>query len=147
MCLRFERIPEEKDDVQSPLCDPRSDLLVAPERPAQEAGDREPKLILDESTRCPGGVQLVSLEGLAVEAHPVEHVELAVVMCDKRYVLAGVQTDLRRRTPGRRRSRRRAEQTLHGRSHRTRTVGTASWSGSVRRAGSFWSSVSWRQPS
>ena len=86
--LGLQRVPEEDDDVEAPLGDARADLLVATERPAQEPVDRQAEGVLDDAPGGAGGVELVLLEGAAVEAGPVEQVPLAVVVRDERDPLA-----------------------------------------------------------
>ena len=67
---------------------PGAHLLVAAERAAQEAVDRQAEGVGDQPAGRPGGVELVLGEGAAVEAGPVEQVELAVVVRDERDALA-----------------------------------------------------------
>jgi len=42
--LRLQRIPEEDEQVDLAFSDARADLLIAAERPAAEAGDRQAEL-------------------------------------------------------------------------------------------------------
>ena len=60
--LRLERVPEEDHEVDAPLGDRRADLLVAAERAAEEARDRQAELARDQPAGRAGGEQLVLLE-------------------------------------------------------------------------------------
>ena len=86
--LRFHRIPEEDDEIDSSLDNTGADLLVAAERPAQEAGDRQSQLLAEKSSGRTGRVQLVLRKRIPVVARPLQQLAFAIVMCDERHELA-----------------------------------------------------------
>jgi hypothetical protein len=86
--LRLERVPEEDHDVEPPLRHAGADLLVAAHRTAQEPVDVQAELGGDQAAGGAGAVELVPRERAAVEARPVQEVELAVVVRDQRDALA-----------------------------------------------------------
>src|SRR5262249_28795123 len=86
--VRLERVPEEDHEADPALGDARSHLLVAAQGSAQEAVHGEPQLRLEPRAGRPGGVELVARQRAAVEARPVQQVELAVVVSDERDALA-----------------------------------------------------------
>ena len=86
--VRLQRIPEEDHEVDPALSDRRADLLIAAQRPAQEAMHREAELGRELRAGRAGGVQLVLRERAAVVLRPLQHVGLAVVVRDQRELLA-----------------------------------------------------------
>src|SRR5688572_17009091 len=81
--MGLQRIPEEDDEIDSPLDDARANLLVAPQRPAQEAGHREAQVARDQGSCRPGGAEVMMRERAPVIARPVEQIELAIVMSNE----------------------------------------------------------------
>jgi hypothetical protein len=81
--LRFERVPEEHEDVDQILRDLRADLLVPTHRPAEETGNGQPELIFKEGSRRTGGVESVFSQGLPVVLGPAQQLYLLVVVCDQ----------------------------------------------------------------
>jgi hypothetical protein len=59
MGVRLKRVPEEDHKIDPSFRDGSSDLLIAAERPAQEAADRQPELACKKRPRRPGRVELV----------------------------------------------------------------------------------------
>jgi hypothetical protein len=78
--LRLQRIPEEDQQVDVSLGDPRADLLVAAERAALEAGDIEAKLVGEHPPGRVSGEQAMPGERPLVVACPRAQVFLFVVV-------------------------------------------------------------------
>jgi len=52
--LGLQRVPEEDQQVDVAVRDPGADLLVAAQRAAEEAGDRQAELVAEQSARGRG---------------------------------------------------------------------------------------------
>ncbi len=81
--LRLERVPEEDQDVDLALRDLGADLLVAAERAALQAGDRQPELVAEQRAGGAGGAEVVLGQQRAVEPGPLREVRLLVVVRDQ----------------------------------------------------------------
>lgn len=86
--VRFERVPEEDQDIHLALGDLRADLLVAAQRPAQKHLHGQPQFLLEQGARRAGGEDFVVAQPPDVEARPFEQVLLAVVVGDEGDALA-----------------------------------------------------------
>lgn len=80
MRLGLEGVPEEDQDVDAALGDPGADLLVAADRAAEEPGDRQAELELQQAAGGAGGVDRVVVQGFQVVLGPAEQVGLLVVV-------------------------------------------------------------------
>jgi hypothetical protein len=81
--LRFQRIPEEDQQVDVPLDDPCADLLVAAERAALEAGDAEVQVVTQHDSGRAGCEQAVPGQHAMVVTGPLAQVMFLVVVCDE----------------------------------------------------------------
>jgi hypothetical protein len=86
--LGFEGVPEEDDEVDATFGDRGSHLLVAAQRPAQEAIHGQLELSGDQRTGCAGRIQLMSGERSAIEAGPLDEIGFAIVVGDQCDALA-----------------------------------------------------------
>jgi hypothetical protein len=77
--VRLERVPEEDEQVDLPLCDTRTDLLVTAVRPATEADDVQRQLVSQDPSGGGGSEQLVLDKPVPVVAGPLAQVPLLVV--------------------------------------------------------------------
>jgi hypothetical protein len=86
--LRLQRIPEENHEVDAAVDDPRADLLIPTERPAQEASNRQAELRRKQCSRRACCKQFVMDKRAAIVPGPVQQVALTVVMRDQRHTLS-----------------------------------------------------------
>src|SRR3990172_4006987 len=80
---RLERVPEKDQEIDLTLCDLRSDLLVATQRPALQLDDLEIEFLLQQLSRCSCGVQFVLSQQVSIKARPFQEVLLLIVVRDK----------------------------------------------------------------
>jgi hypothetical protein len=83
MRLRAHRVPEEDQHVELAEGDERADLLVAAERAALEAGDRQVECFAQQPAGGAGSVQGVPGEQVPVVLGPLEEVVLLAVVGDQ----------------------------------------------------------------
>ncbi len=89
MRLRLERVPEEQHDIDLPLGDPGSELLVTSERPTLEPRHGKAELLVDQPSRRAGAVEIVPSEDGHVVPRSPEQIRLLVVVCDQRDPTSG----------------------------------------------------------
>jgi hypothetical protein len=83
MRLCAQRVPEEDQHVELAQGDERADLLVAAERAAQEAGDRQLERLAQQPAGGTSGVQGVAGEQVSVVLGPLEQIVLLAVVGDQ----------------------------------------------------------------
>jgi hypothetical protein len=81
--LGFEGVPEEDQHVDLAGRDERTELLVAAEGAAAQAGDVEVELVTQQPAGRARRQQIVTGEEFAIEAGPVEQIRLLVVVGDQ----------------------------------------------------------------
>ncbi len=86
MRLRFERIPEEDQEVNFAFHDLGADLLIAAERPAFEFDDLEAEFLLQNFPRRACRVDLMMRQKITVEFRPFEQVALFISVRHEGYL-------------------------------------------------------------
>ncbi len=97
--LRFQRIPEEDQEVDFSARDPGADLLVTAEWSALQLVDRETEVSFQNAAGGTGGVHLMVRQQVTIEGGPLEQVTLLVVMRDQGDLLVADSTACRAAIP------------------------------------------------
>jgi hypothetical protein len=84
--LRFERIPEEHQEVDLSVGDQRAELLVTAKRPALQLEDADAQRVLEERPSRAGADQIVAREQALVVLRPFDQVGL-LLSCATRPIL------------------------------------------------------------
>src|SRR5215469_3632062 len=82
--MRFQRVPEEHEQVDLPIRDAGPDLLIPAEWPAVEPGHRQADFLAEHPAGGAGREQAVLGKEVAVELGPLTHVPLTAVVRDER---------------------------------------------------------------
>src|SRR3990172_6095705 len=81
---RLERVPEKDQEIDLALCDLRSDLLIATQRPALQLDDLEIEFLLQQFSRCSRRIELMMTQEVSVKPCPFEQILFFIVMSNER---------------------------------------------------------------